>query len=281
MSDQPYNLGLCYAAKRLYYAVGGSGVIHHLGAVDFNFPVSNVLRDGNEENFAGLRNAVHKIVQDHNAGLTRIVTAPADECWTMLPKSVYDQPEERDAYLDILMYGYSRNELHPFWFDITNHDYKLLVVRTKYAMQGYDKLTELNKKAEFCSDFEVGNYWSSHSANKSSFLTISCMGGLISVSSYLLGKLRATTYFRYDDLSDLPYLWLHCRKTLSWMDGMHDEILIYGHECEKVTDQLRPYLKNGELRIMNSFPQMKLESEQQHFSFEISEAFPAIMLAAN
>ena len=285
MSDDRLTLGLCYSANRLYYALADSslrsGALQYVGSIDFNFSVAKSLRNGADSNFEGLRDAIHRIIREHGVGITRIVTEPSGECWTLLPKSVYDEPDERESYLNILMYGLPRGDLQPYWFDLSNRDYKLLALRTSSTMQGFDRLTEISNSAEYCSDFEIGSFWTSYSKSRNSFMTVCCRENLIVVSSFLLGKLRSATYFYYDDYADLPYLWLHCRQTLPWMNGMHDEILVYGYEAFKPTEFLKPLWDEGEVKIMDSLPAMNVQSEDQQYSFDLAEAFPAIMLAVN
>ncbi len=283
MENGQQTLGLCSSANRLFYALADPdipGSINNVGSIDFSFSVSSVLENEADPNFEGLRDAITQVIREQKVKLARIVTIPAKECWSMLPKSVYDESEEREAYLQVLMFGNSRKELQPYWYDLTNQDYKLLAIRRNQTMRGYSRLTEFCSSAEFCSDFEIGDIWSSHSGSASSFLTVSCYDGLLSISSFLLGKLRATTYFEFEDISDLPYLWLHCGEIQPWINGMHDEILFYGHQAPEVAEILKPYLKEGEVRVMNSLSSMQLlHAEDQQFSFELAEAFPAIMLA--
>lgn len=284
MNNDRLNLGLCYSANRLFYALAGplhSDSIQYVGSIDFSFSVAEALKNGNNHNFEGLRNAIHRIIRENNVGVTRVVTEPSQECWTILPKSVYDEPDEREAYLNILMHGYPRGDLQPYWFDLSNRDFKLLAIRTTTSMKGFDRLTEVSSGAEYCSNFEIGSFWNSHNNSGNSFMTVSCQDGVIVVSSFLLGKMRAATYFHYDDLADIPYLWHHCRQVLPWINGMHDEILIYGYEAHRTAELLKPMLEEGEIRIMDSLNAMKINAEEQQYSFELVEAFPAIILAVN
>lgn len=284
MSNNRLNLGLCYSANRLYYALAGpyqSDSIRHVGSIDFNFSVATALKNGTTKNFDGLRDAIHRIIRKHDVGITRIITEPSQECWTLLPKSVYDEPDERESYLHIIMHGYPRGDLQPYWFELSNRDYKLLAVRTSSSMKGYDRLTEISSSAEYCSDFEIGSFWKSHKNTGNTFMTVSCQDGLLVLSSFLLGKLRSATYFHFDDIQDIPYLWHQCRQALPWMNGMHDEILVYGYQAHKIANLLQPLLEEGEIKVMDTLKAMQIEAEEQQYSFELVEAFPAIMLAVN
>lgn len=284
MNDyQPY-LGICFYGKKLYYAVSGEGEnqLKHIGCLDYGFDVEKAVVNMHPDYFPGIYDSIKKIREDHQARHIRILTNPGNECWTTLPKSVYDESSEREAYLDIVMQGVPRNAIEPVWYTISNRDYKLIAIRNKRTLKGLEKLADHGHSADFCSDFEIGNFWVKTSGKKSSFLMLSCYESYLGISSFLFGKLRAATYIPFDDVSDLPYFWLQQKNNQSWINGLHDSVLLFGDNAEAVHQHLKPFLdEKTNILIPDTLKKMNVEAVEKTYSFTLKEAFPAIMLASN
>jgi len=283
MSHPHTNLGLCYSANQLYYAVNDpstSGRLAHIGSVDFNFNVSRAIVTRDTRLFAGIQKVISNIQDEYNPAHVRILSPPLFECWTTFPKLVYDKADEREAHLGILMKGIDRKDIEPIWYSISNQDYKFLVVRNQQVMQGFEKLTSSIGSAEYVSDFELGQRWISHADVRGSFLTISCYDHLICVASFLLGKLRAATYIKFEDIEDLPYLWLQNAHYLSWMKGLHEQIYVYGLHAGSVIDLLGPYWdQDAEINKMDALDNIQVEADDATYGFNLEHALPAILLA--
>lgn len=283
MAEPSKNLGLCFTAKQLYYAVNEPGKSSHLsriGSVDFNFPVAKAIRTRLEDHFTGIHKIIGQLQQEHQADQIRMLTVPDHECWTTFPKLVYDKPDEREAHLGILMKGVERQNIEPTWFTLSNHDFKFLVARNKQIMTGYEKLAEHVSGADYVSDFEIGQRWVQHSGTRGSFMTVSCYHNLISIASFVLGKLRGATYIRFDDAEDLPYLWLQFAENLKWMNGIHESIYVYGHNAYRIIDILNPFWDDAAvIEKMKNLDLMQVSAEEQTYGFNLELAFPAILLA--
>lgn len=280
---QPY-LGICFYGKKLYYAISGeeNQELKHIGCLDFGFNVEEAVQQMSKEYFPGVYDSIKNLREKFQARHIRILTNPQNECWTTLPKSVYDVPDEREAYLDIIMKGIPRNAIEPVWFPISNTDYKLLSIRNKRTLSGFEKLADHGHSADFCSDFELGNFWVKNSGKKNSFLMLSCYDSLLSVSSFLFGKLRAATYIKFDDVSDLPYFWLQQKNNLSWLSGLHDSILLFGNRSNEIHQHLEPFLDEKTKFIsLDSLAKMNVKATEETYGFNLKEAFPAIMLATD
>ncbi len=278
---QPY-LGISFYGNKLYYAVSGKDGAErgHIGCVEFNFSVANAVSTLHPEHFPLVYDTIGKIRNDLKAVHLRIHTDARQECWTKLPKSVYDNSDEREAYLNILMKGVQRKYLEPVWYAISNRDYKLLAIRNKNNLRGLEKLAEHSHSCDFCSDFEIGNFWISHAGDKRSFMMISCHSSHICVSSYMLGKLRGATYINFEEISDLPYFWLQQKANLSWMDGIHDEIIVFGEKTKEIHQFIKPFIDAKTNTVfMDSLKKMNTSAKEKTYGFDLKEAFPAIMLA--
>src|SRR5690606_36347818 len=110
-----------------------------------------------------------------------------------------------------------------------------------------------------------------------SYLAIACHPGCISVTSYLLGKMRGATFFRFDAYDDIPYLWLQAAKHVRWMQGLHEQILVYSIQSQVVRDLLYPVLDPAaQMLLMASLGVMGVAAAEQTYNFDLSQAFPAI-----
>ncbi len=283
METSATNLGVCCSSGNLYYAVSDPSAdkrLSYLGAVDFNFNTHQALVTQSDDTFAAVENTIRKLKKEFSVDCIRIQTHPAYECWSVLPKLIYDKADEREAYLNILMRGIDRRQIEPLWFGLSNQNFKFLLVRNKKVMEGYRALSNMIGYGEYFSDFELGQYWMQHTGEKGSFLTVSIHNNLISVASFLLGKLRAATYIKFDDLADLPYLWLQQSEHLTWLNGLHEYIYVYGERTEQLLDILDPYWDEAAtVYPLDSLDKMDIGAPESNYNFDLTRAFPAILMA--
>lgn len=276
-------LGLCFFNHQLFYAVSSPEQPAHIariGAVDFNFDVANTIHSGNSTHLPGLRNTVNDIRNRYGAGHVRVLMYPITECWTILPKLVYDDATEREAHINILMNGRSRKTIHPAWHNISKENFKLIRLRTDTALQGIQSVTAEIPNVDLVSAFEIGEDWIKHTRPGGSFLTVGCFDNCISVSSFILGKLRGATYITFDDPDDLPYLWLQQAKELSWLQGLHEQILVYGRQAYHFIEILQPFWDDsGSVTKMDTLDKMQVSADEDTYGFDLELAYPAIMLA--
>lgn len=285
MPEPDAQLGVNFDANKLFYAVSRPaepGITYRVGFVDFSFDLIKSISERDPDTFPGLCETLEKLVRDHEFPNVRIMLPPFFECWSIVPKSVFDEDEERRAHLNILMQGTSLDNTQTRWHQLSNRDFKLVSVRRKEHLDSFTSMLNGFPSDNLFSDFEVGNAWMQHSGFRGSFMTISSYNGMLSVSSFLLGKLRAATYFTYDDISDIPYLWLQYASHLPWMTGLHENVMVFGDHSSKIVETLKAYWDDSsEILVMNSLHKMNLESEEESFSFPLERAFPAILLSVS
>jgi hypothetical protein len=285
MSGTTHNLGVCYSANQLYYAVNAPeqpGHIQHIGSVDFNFDVSRAIQTQDSDHFSGIQTFLGNLYEQYEIDQLRILTPPYAECWTSFPKLVYDKSDEREAHLSILMKGMHREDQEPTWFPLSNQDFKFLLVRNKRVMNGFEQLASQVSGADYVSDFELGSQWTQRTGQKGSFLTVSCYRHTLAIASYVLGKLRGATYINFDDAEDLPYLWLQYADNLKWMGGIHDQIYVYGLDAYRIINILTPFWDDAaQVHKMNTLEQMKVSAQEQTYGFPLESAWPAIQLSLN
>lgn len=277
------SLGLCFFENQLFYAVNDiydTKKLARIGSVDFNFDVTWAILSGDSEHFPGIRKTVLKLKEQFSINHIRVLSFPSKECWTILPKLVYDSSDEREAHISIIMKGVERKQIQPTWYTLSNQDYKFLLLRNTEALKGLEKLTPEASTIDLISEFELGERWIRHCNPGGSFMTICCFDNCISVSSYILGKLRGATYLTYDDPEDLPYLWMQHTKELSWMQGLHEEIHVYGSQAYRIIDILQPFWDDaGSIIKMDTLDKIKVEAEEETYGFNLELAYPAVMLA--
>lgn len=278
------SLGLCFFDNQLFYAVNEpeqQARLVRIGSVDFNFDVTDAILRGDEEYFPGIQQTIERLKQKYGIRHIRIISFPTQECWTTFPKVVYDKPDEREDHINILMQGVDRSQIEPTWYNVSNNQYKFLLLRNRDKLDGLSKLVSSASTTDLISDFEIGSRWSSHSGVKGSFLTIGCFPNCIAVSSFVLGTLRAATYLPFEEPEDLPYLWLQSARQLSWMEGLHEQIYVYGMNAYRVIEILQPFWDDEESEIikMDTLEKMQVEAEEKSYGFNLECAFPAIMLA--
>lgn len=283
MGESHSSLGLCFFGKQLFYAINdyeASPKLARIGCVDFNFEVIQAIINGDEKHFPGIQQAVAKLKEQYNIGHIRILSLPYKECWTTLPKLVYDNSDEREAHINILMNGIDRKHIHATWYDLSNQEYKFLMLRNQQSLQGLQKLTPSASTTDLIGEFELGDRWVQHTEAGGSFMTVCCFDGCISVCSYILGKMRGATYINYDHIEDLPYLWLQQAQRLSWMEGLHEEFHVYGEQAYKVIEILQPFWDDaGNVIKMDSLQKIQVEAEEKTYGFNLEKAYPAILLA--
>lgn len=278
-------LGLCFFDHQLFYAVHDTqkqSFLNRIGAVDFNFDVAQAILSKEQNQLPGLRSAVNDLQERFKVKHIRVLLYPTMECWTALPKRVYDNAEERESHINILMNGLSRKQIHPSWHALSNESFKLLQLRTESTLKGFQSLTANIASVDYVSTFEIGGNWIKHARPGGSFLTVSCFRNCISVSSFILGKLRGTTYIEFEDPEDLPYLWLQQAHELQWMQGLHEQIQVYGRQAYHIIEILQPFWDEaGTVTKMDSLEKMKLTADEDTYGFDLELAYPAIMLALN
>jgi hypothetical protein len=278
-------LGICYADNHLFYSVNNpdqDNHLKHIGCVDFNFDVRHTIITGETVGFPALKTSLENLKETHECKSVKILSPAADECWTIVPRSVYEDASEREAHISLLMHGVDRSEIETIWHPVSNVDYRLLLLRKKNSMQGFNRLLGEFPHSEYVSEFEIGADWQNHSNANGSFLMIHCMKNYLSASSFILGKLRGCTFIRYENASDLPYLWTLYADKLSWMQGIHEEIHIYGHHSRSIAEILTPYWDDtGEVQVMNTLQSMGVVAAEKTYGFPLESAFPAIMMSLN
>lgn len=283
MASNGANLGVCFYNDRLYYAINDPSDGHQMqriGALSFNFDIHHTVTEKDSQNYENLKSAFKELHKDFKIKSSRILTDPLHECRTILPKLVYDNPDEREDHIGVLMQGVVRENIEPTWHSLSNADYRLLCLRRRSIMEGYTSLTKDIPLTECVSDFELGDKWETIDKKGGSYLLIGCFNNCISVTSYLLGKLRATTYITYDDIYDLPYLWLQRSRHLNWMRGIHEYIYVYGYQSYSTIEALQGFWdESSQLHEITKLEDIGVTADEETYGFELSAAFPAIVIA--
>lgn len=283
MEHQQSSLGLCFFDNQLFYAVNQPDASHTLariGSFDFNTDTSEMLLDESDQHFRGIKQTVAQLKEEYNIRHLRIHSFPTQECWTTVPKIVYDNADERERHINILMSGTDRSQIQATWYNLSNQEYKFLLLRDKSYQRDLHQLASNTASTDLISDFEIGSRWVQHASPGGSFMTVGCFKNCISVASFILGKLRAATYIKFDDIQDLPYFWLQYTEELAWMRGLHEKIYVYGTEAFRIIDILEPFWDDsGIVTKMDSLNKIQIEAEETTYSFSLEKAFPAMMLA--
>lgn len=283
MEEQYPTLGLCFFDNRLYYAVNNSRdskKLARIGSFDFNVDITETLLGDSGQHFRGIKQTLSQLKEEYDIKRLRIHSFPTEECWTCVPKIVYDDSDEREKHINILMSGVDRKQIHPTWYNLSNQDFKFLLLRNDENMKSMQELSSSTSTSDLVSDFEIGSRWIEHAHPGGSFMTICCFNNCISICSFILGKMRGATYITFDDIQDLPYLWLQRTKELGWMQGLHEEIYTYGTNAYEVINILEPFWDEaGKVVKMDSLGKMQIEADEETYGFGLENAFPAIMLA--
>jgi hypothetical protein len=283
MSDEGHALGINFSGNNIYYAVNDDtkqGALLHIGKIELNFPVLDAILGPDHSLCTHITKVIDRLREKYTLSNIRLITHAQLECWTTVPKIVYDDSKEREAHLAFLIKGMDRQKIETFWYEMSNHDFRFLTIRDRNVMSLFEKFVPGFPNTEFCSDFEVGLQWVQHSGARGSFMSISCNPHTITISSYLLGKLRAATCLRFRHLDDLPYIWKQSERHMKWMKGYHEEIMLFGSNTDRIAEMLRPFWDgSAEITVMDNLYAMKVNTEEQTYSFPLEEAFPAIMMA--
>lgn len=278
-------LGICYADNQLFYSVNNPDTgrtLQHIGSFDFNFDVADAIAHGEGDTFSGIKSTLENLKQKFSCSSVRILSPAVEECWSILPRSVYEDSAEREAHIKLLMHGVERNLLETTWYPLSNIDYRLLLLRNASTMQGFKNLIGSFSHSEYVSEFEIGNEWQNHTKVSGSYLAIQCHRNYISISSHILGKLRGATVIRFENRSDLPYLWALYGSKLPWMKGLHEQIYVYGEFAREASEALNPFWDDsGEIITMNSLSAMDVVADEQTYGFRLESAFPAVMMSLN
>lgn len=283
MDDASTNLGVCFFSDRLFYSISDTENDKHLsliGSFNFNFDVVEAITTQHPDKFPLIKSTFESLRTEFDITSVRALTHPSHECWTALPKVVYDNADEREDHLSIIMKGVDREDIEPTWHPVNKDQYKFLSIRRRSLMTGFDQLTEKVGSSEFISDFEVAQKWSSFSNPGGSFLMIGCHNHVISITSFILGKFRASTYIKFDEFGDLPYLWLQHAVNSSWIKGLHENIFLFGHQTHEVEQTLQGFWdKSSSVKNLNSLGEIGVYAEEQTYGFDLAAAFPAILLS--
>lgn len=283
MNENSANLGVCFFSDRLFFSINDPQNSKHLlriGSFDFNFDIIDAITRQHEEHFPHILSTFGHLKETYNIKSVRALTHPAHECWTTFPKIVYNNSDEREDHLSILMKGIEREQIEPTWHSLSNSEYRFLCVRRRNLMQGFDELTTQVATTDFNSDFEMAQKWSEFAKPGGSFLMLGCHKNVLSITSFLLGKFRAATYISFDQPEDLPYHWLQSSSHLSWMRGLHETIYLFGHQSHEIEFALQGFWDDSaDIIKLNSLENIGVKAEEETYGFDLAAAFPAILLS--
>lgn len=283
MDGATQNLGISFFSDRLYYAVNNpenDSQLAEIGSFDFNFDVAEAIRSQHSEHYPHVQKTIEGLLKEHKVSSLRALTSLTDECWTALPKVVYDNADEREDHLSIIMKGVSREDIEPTWHAVSKLQYKFLCIRRRSVMDGLNKLALSVGTSEYSSDFEIASKWSESINSAGSFLMIGCHRHAISITSFTLGQFRAATYLKFDQIEDLPYHWLQSSQHASWLMGLHDKTYLYGYQSHEVERVLNHFWdKSTQAVALNTLDEMGVIAEETTYGFDLAEAFPAIILS--
>lgn len=283
MNELPVSLGVCFSDRQLYYAVSNkenAQSLTRIGKIDFNFDLYPCILSRDINAFQAIVDNIDRLVKKYEITNFRCLVPAHLETWSALPKSVYDQPAERESYLKILKHGEVRPDLEAFWFDMNNRDFRFLTVRNRKQADHFALLGDICSSTELYSEFEIGSKWMNLTGSGDSFKTIGCFSNYISISSFVMGKLRAATFIRYRHIEDLSYLWLQQASNLGWMNGLHDTVCYYGNNVYKVMEVLQHVMDSQARQLrLDTLANMQVSAPEETYGFNLEEAFPAIILA--
>lgn len=278
-------LGICFADSHLFYSVNNpesKAHLSHIGCINFNFGIRETVITGDQHGFSALKTTLNDLKETYHCSSVRILAPAIEECWTIVPRSVYEDSAERETHLQLLMQGAGRRDIETIWHSLSNPDYRLLLLRNQKTMMGLKNLLGAFNRSEYVAEFELGVDWQLHSGASGSYLMVHCQRNYISVSSFILGKLRGCTFIKYEDPGDLPYLWNLYSKKLFWMQGIHEKIYVFGHYAPDIADILTPYWDDsGDISIQNSLQAMQVHAKEKTYGFRLESAFPAILMSLN
>lgn len=285
MAEPDARLGIAIDDDKLFYALSSSSsqaAVERIGQINFPFDLLDSITKRDPGTFPGLCRILAEMIRDEQVAEVRLLFPPTLECWSIVPRTVSDQEDEREAHLAVLMQGIDTDRIITQWHPVSNRDFRMLSVRRKEHLESFSRLLDQPVNSNLYSDFQLGDIWMNLSSYRGSFMIISSHKGVLGISSYLLGKLRAATYLTYDEISDLPYLWLQHSAHLSWLLGMHEQILVYGDRSDRIADTLGSYWDDAsEIVILDTLDKMQVTSEEQTFGFPLERAVPSILLSVH
>ncbi len=278
-------LGICFAERQLYFACSDTsraGHVVHIGCIEANVSPYDALTDAQNSSFDGLKQTLQSLKSDFGCRSIRLLSPSWMECWTTFPRIVYEDPDEREDHLSMLMEGVPRSKLESTWHELSNQEYKLLMVRNRALTDNYRALAAGFGQTDFVSEFELGMEWQTHTDMSGSYLMVHASPGQLSIASFLLRKLRGATFFTYENLRDLPYLWSYFARDLTWMNGYHEHVYVYGESGLEVSEALNAFFREtGQLHLMNKLDKMDVHADEKTYGFKLESAFPAILLSLN
>ncbi|MFW6348593.1 MAG: hypothetical protein ACOC2C_08315 [Cyclonatronaceae bacterium] len=282
-AEDAHILGLCFSDNALYFALKRTKAVRklrYIGKVDFSFSLYDAFARIDVDLCSYIQTIIGRLIDGYPVESLRMVSFPQFECWTNLPKLAYDDPAEREAHLSLLSYGVERKQIETTWYEMSSRDFRLLAIRDRRRVEMLNICTKPARQVDYCTDFEIGQSWMKHSGATGSFMSVGCYNYAICVSSFVLGKLRGSTCLRFEHLADLPFVWKQSEAHLRWMNGYHEEVMIYGTDAGQVLGYLRPLLdENSTILRMQSLEDMGVEASEKTYSFPLEKAFPAIMMA--
>lgn len=283
MEAEASNLGVCFFSGRMLYSVaekGAKDTVQQLGSYEFSFDVAEALNTPFSQAGVQLKAVFSDLEKEFRLESIRMLTEPTHECWTALPKVVYDDSVEREQHIAILMKGVPREDIEATWHAVSKTRFKFLCLRRAQLTKNYRSFSDQVAINECCSDFEIGEMWSSHQRPGGSFVLIGCHVDSISISSYLLGSFRAATYIHFDDPQDIPYLWLQQAEHSPWMRGLHEHVYFYGEQTHEIAEKLQSFIDHNSAQIvLNSLETIGINAVEETYGFDLATAFPAIMLS--
>jgi len=278
-------LGVCYTDNHLYYSVntpGQDAYLTRIGSIDFSFDIEEAILTGNSSSFPAVQNSLIELKDEFDCTTAKILAPPTEECWTIVPRAVYEDASEREAHINLLMHGTERENIQAIWHSISNQDYRLLLLRDNQKLQGLYILLDSFRDADIISDFEIAADWQMHKTGNDSFLMIHCHQNYITITSSILSKVRGCTCIQYDNFTDLPYLWNLYESNLTWLSGIHDKTYVYGFFSSQITEILQPFwYHHGDIITLNTLHVMNVDASEKTYGFRLESAFPAILMCLN
>lgn len=285
MSSGGSCLGICYTGNHLFYSIntpGKHGYLARIGSINFSFDIEDTIITGDSSSFPALQNSVNELKEEFDCKTAKILAPATEECWTIVPRAVYEDASEREAHIQLLMHGSERREIQAIWHSVSNNDYRLLLLRDNSSLHGFDYLLESFGSVDIVTDFEIASDWQIHNGGGESFLMVHCQKNYLSVTSFILGMLRGCTYIEYDNIADLPYLWSLYEENLSWLKGIHDKTYVHGYYSNQVIERLQSYwYHHGDIVTMNTLREMNVMADEKTYGFRLEGAFAAIMMSLN
>src|SRR5690625_8005543 len=107
---------------------------------------------------------------------------PAEhECWTVVPRAVYEDSSERETHIVILMHDSDRSNIEISWHQLANTDNKLLLLRDTTVTPGQSALSNELVNIQFPSYFVIAHEWHVHFKNKFTFFMVHFQYHIITV----------------------------------------------------------------------------------------------------